>query len=82
MRAEGRKNIQTAVVPREIPVSTAAEVIHKRLIVALRDNAHFVDPRIHHIGKGKIDQAISAAERNGSDRAFYRKLRNVSVMYI
>ena len=66
---ERRKNGKPAVFTREIPAFTGADMLHKRLIIVLRDHADVENSAVYHIRKHEIDQAVSARERNGSERA-------------
>ena len=53
-----------ALAQFEIPLLAVAEMIHQRLIIIFCDNADVADLGVCHIGQGKVNLTIAAAERD------------------
>ena len=78
----GRQYFDTAGTARHIPVFTRSDMIHKRLIVVMRDNVYRGDIGVYHIGKGEVDKSVSARKRNRCHSANSGQFRDVSVVNI
>ena len=78
----GWQDLDTARTARKVPVLTGSDMIHQRLIVIMRDNAYGGKTGVHHIGKRKIDEAVSAGIRNRCHCAAARKLCNIFIVKI
>ena len=65
-QAERGQDAQTAGFAVEIPGLAAADMVEQGLVIALHDNADVADAGIDHGGEGQVDQAVPAAEGQGS----------------
>ncbi len=65
MHAEGGQKAQSAGGTRHVPILAAAEMIEKRLVVALHDDADIPHARVCHRGKRIVNEAVARAEGEG-----------------
>ena len=57
-------------------------MIHQGLIVLLCNDTHLVDAGIHHVGQGKVHQAVAPAIGNRSHYSVLGELTHPLFMYI
>ena len=69
-----RENFDTALTARKVPIFTGSDMIHERLVVIVGYKSDVVDAGVDHVGKCKVDKAVTAAERNGSHCALLCEL--------
>ena len=60
----GRKDRKSAVLSGHIPFLTVTDMVHKALVIFARNKADVINSGVGHVGKGKVDHAVSSAERN------------------
>ena len=82
MASSIRRQETHAVAKRKIPLLTAAEVVHQRLIVVFCNNADVTDAGVCHIRQNKVNLAVAAAERDGSGSPFFGQLTHIVVVNI
>ena len=66
----------------EVPLLAVAEVIHQGLVIIFCDNADVADLGVCHVGQGKVDLAVAAAERDGGRGPLAGELAHVVVIDI
>ena len=81
-RGERRKNKHPLGLAGEVPRLACSEMVHKRLIVALCDNSDLFYAAVYHIGKRKVDKAVSACKRHAAHGAKPRHLAETLVIYV
>ena len=71
---EGGEDFQAAVLAVEIPVLAGADVVDQRTVVLFGEDADVVDPRLNQRGEDKVNEAVTAGERDGRQGAVGRQL--------
>ena len=77
-----RRQESDALAQLEIPFLAVAEVVHQGLVVIFCDNADVADLGVCHVGQGKVDLAVAAAERDGGRGSLTGQLTHVVVVDI
>ena len=80
--AERRQQVQTTFFPCQIPFTAGTQVIQQRAVVGLGDDADLRDAGVYHIGKRKVDKAVSACKRHAAHGAKPRHLAETLVIYV
>ena len=78
----GRKDRKSAVFSGHIPFLTVTYMVHKALVVFAGNKTNVIDSGVGHVGKCKVDHAVSSAERNGTEGSVGGKLGNKVIMHV
>ena len=57
-------------------------MVHKALIVFAGNKTHVINSGVGHVGKSKVDHAVSSAERNGTKGSVCGKLGNKVIVHV
>ena len=77
--AEGGQDPQAAVLAGQIPVLAGAHMVQQGLIALVDDHAHVGDAGVDIVGQHKVDQAVTAAERQRAGVAGAGQLTQIGV---
>ena len=66
---ERRNKGDTTLTSCKIPVLTATKMLEERTVLVVRYNVNVGNISVYHIGKRKVNQSVTACERNSRNRS-------------